>query len=300
MISTVLPSDTRRCKNVEQLAHIVKVKARRGLVENVERAAGLPLRKFARELDALRFAARERRCGLSKLHVAEPDFDERRELLLNLRDIFQQLQRFARRHIQHVGDRMALEAHRQRFGVVAAAAADFAHHIYVGQKIHFDAAQSVALARFAAAALHVEAESAGLVAAFARFGQHREKFANRSENAGVSRGIRSRRAADRRLVDLDHFIDVLDARHALVRARRIHRAIELLRQRAIENVVDERGFARTGNAGDHRQQAERQSEIDILKIVFVRAKNLDRLAVGAAAFFRDWDASCTAEILARQ
>src|SRR5580704_14044582 len=45
-------------QDIEQLAHIVKVKARRRLVENVKRASRLPLGKLARELDALCFAAR--------------------------------------------------------------------------------------------------------------------------------------------------------------------------------------------------------------------------------------------------
>ena len=56
---------------------------------------------------------------------------------------------------------MAFVAHGQRFGVVAAAAADFAGDVNIRQKIHFDAAQAVALAGFAAAALHVEAEAPG-------------------------------------------------------------------------------------------------------------------------------------------
>src|ERR1700761_281597 len=123
---------------------------------------------------------------------------------------------------------MAFEAHRERLGVVPTAAADFAHHVDVGQKIHFDAAQAVALAGLAAPAFYVEAEAAWFVAALARFGQHREEFANRSEDAGVGRRIRTRRAADRRLVDLDDFVDVLDAGHAFVGTWRVHRAIKLL------------------------------------------------------------------------
>ena len=51
----------------------------------------------------------------------------------------------------------------------------------------------------------------GLVAALARFGQHGEEFADRREDAGVGRGIRARRAADGRLIDLDHFVDLLGA-----------------------------------------------------------------------------------------
>ena len=80
---------------------------------------------------------------------------------------------------------MPLEADGERLGIVAAPTADFAHHVDVGEKIHFDAAQAVTLARFAAAALYVEAESAGTITAFARFGEHREELADRRKDAGV-------------------------------------------------------------------------------------------------------------------
>ena len=121
---------------------------------------------------------------------------------------------------------MALVAHGERFGIVAAAAAHFAHNVNVGQKIHFDAAEAVALAGFAAAAFDVEAETAGAIAAFARFRKHGEEFADRGEHAGVGGGIRTRRAADGRLIDLDDFVDVFGADQFTVRAGRIHRAIE--------------------------------------------------------------------------
>src|ERR1700720_2367937 len=106
---------------------------------------------------------------------------------------------------------MSLVPHGKRLGVVAAAAADFAGDVHVGEKIHFDTAQPVALAGFAAAALHVEAEAARLVAALARFREHGEEFADRREDAGVGRGIRARRAADGRLIDLDHLVDLCRA-----------------------------------------------------------------------------------------
>src|ERR1700719_3729038 len=102
---------------------------------------------------------------------------------------------------------MAFVSYRKRLGVVAAAPADFAGGVHVGEEIHFNAAQAVALAGFAAAALHVEAEPARLVAALARFGQHGEEFADRREDARVRRGIRAWRAANGRLIDLDHFVD---------------------------------------------------------------------------------------------
>src|SRR5712692_4169020 len=104
---------------------------------------------------------------------------------------------------------MALVADGKRFGIVAAAAANFTHHIHVGEKIHFDAAETVPLTGFAAAALHVEAEAAGAVAALARFGEHGKEITNRREDAGVGGGVRARRAADGRLIDFDDFVNLI-------------------------------------------------------------------------------------------
>src|SRR5207245_7874898 len=106
---------------------------------------------------------------------------------------------------------MALVAHGERFGIVAAAAADFAHHIHIRKKIHFDATQAVPLAGLAAAAFYIEAEAAGAVAALARFGEHGEEIADRREDAGVGGGVRARRAADGRLIDFDDFVDLVGA-----------------------------------------------------------------------------------------
>src|SRR6267142_3953716 len=100
-----------------------------GLVEDVEGAPGLAFRKLAGQLDALGFAAGKRGSGLAESNVAEADFDERGELLLNLRNIFEELERVGGRQIQDVADGMALVADGKRFRIVAAAAADFTHHV---------------------------------------------------------------------------------------------------------------------------------------------------------------------------
>src|SRR5467141_147557 len=192
---------------------------------------------------------------------------------------------------------MVLVADSERFGIVSAAAAHFAHHVDIGKKIHFDAAEAIPLAGFAAAAVYVEAEAAGAVAAFARFRKHGKEIADGSEDAGVGGGIRARRAADWGLIDLDDFVDVLGADNFAVRGGRFGRAIEFLRERAIKNVVDERGFAGTRDAGDDSEQAERQRDVDILEIVGAGAENLNGFAVGAAAFFRDGDFCGAAEVL---
>ena len=138
--------------------------------------------------------------------------------MLDLRDVLQKRQRVFDGHVEHVGDGVALVVDRERFAVVAAAAADFAGDVHVGQEVHFDAAQAVALAGFAAPALDVEAEASGLVAALAGFGQHGEEVADGGEDAGVGGGIGARRAADGRLVDLDDLVDVLRCLRSRVNA----------------------------------------------------------------------------------
>ena len=171
-----------------------------------------------------------------------------------------------------VGNRIALVAHRESLRVVALPAANFAGDVNVRQKIHLDAPQPVALARLAPPALHVEAEAPRPVAAFARFRQHRVQLANRRKHARVRRWIRPRRTPDRRLVDLHDFVDVLAALDGAKFSRLFHRAVQLLRQRAIKDVVDQRGFSRAGNARHHRQRPQRNPHVDIPQIVGLAAQ----------------------------
>src|SRR5207302_10110858 len=118
--------------------------------------------------------------------------------------------------------------------VVALALADVAGDVDVGQEVHLDLDDAVALAGLAAAALDVEREAAGLVAARLRLRQAGEPFADRREGAGVGRGVRARRAADRRLVDVDHLVEVLQALDAIVRGRGLRRPVEPARNRLVE------------------------------------------------------------------
>src|SRR5712691_4313409 len=190
---------------------------------------------------------------------------------------------------------MALVADRERFRIVAAAAANFAHYINVRKKIHLDAAEAVALAGFAAAAFHVEAETARAVTALPRFRKHGEEVANGRENAGVGGRIGARSAADGGLINLDDFVDVLGAEDFAMRGGRLVGTVELLREGAIENVVDQSGFSGARDARDNGEHAQRQVDVDFLEIVGARAKDLDDFPVGAAAFFRDSDFRGAAE-----
>ena len=139
-------------QHLEQLLDVGEVEPRRRLVEDVERLPGRDLRQLGRELHALRLAARERRRRLAELDVVEPDVVQRLQPPPDLRDLGEEAQRLLDRHLEHVGDRLPLEAHLERLAVVARALARLARHVDVGQEVHLDLDLAVALARLAAAA----------------------------------------------------------------------------------------------------------------------------------------------------
>ena len=241
---------------------------------------GLALAQFARQLDALGFAAGERDRRLAQMNVAQADVHQRLQLLPDLRDVFQNRQRIGDRRFEQIGDRLAFVFHRERLVVVAVAAADLAQHVNVGQKVHFDPPLAFSLAGFAAPARNVERKASRLVTAFARLRQHGIEIANLGEDAGVGRWIRTRRAANRRLVDANDLVDIFRSGDGLVRSGFFARAVKFLRERAVENVVHQRGFARAGDAGHNRHHAQRESDVNTLEIVLPRPEDGDRGPVG--------------------
>src|SRR5207245_9968107 len=87
---------------------------------------------------------------------------------------------------------------------------DLARNVDVGQEVHLDLDDPVALARLASPALDVEAEPPRLVAAHLGFGQAREPLPHVGEHPRVRRRVLSPRATDRPLVTVDRFIDILE------------------------------------------------------------------------------------------
>ena len=191
---------------------------------------------------------------------------------------------------------VAVVVDRQRFVVVAASAADFALHVNVGQKIHFDAALAFALAGFAASAGDVEGEAPGLVSALARFGQHGVEVANRREDSGIGCGIRARSAADGRLVDANDLVDQLRSGDGFVRAGLFARTIKLPGEGAVQNVIHQSRFAGAGNAGHHRHHAERKNDVEILEVVRARAEDGDGFAIRAAALGKHGDPLASGDV----
>ena len=232
MTITVLPLSTRPLQHAEQLADVLEVQAGGRLVEHVDGAAGGALLQLGGELDALRLAAGQRRRRLAEPDVAEADVDERLQVPGDRRDRREEVGGLLDRHVEHLGDGLALVVHLERLAVVAGAVADLARDVDVGQEVHLDLDRAVAGARLAAAALDVEREPARLVAAHLRLGGRGEQLADVVEDAGVGRRVGPRGAADRALVDVDDLVEVLEAGDASV-CRPGHRAgaVELVGQR---------------------------------------------------------------------
>src|SRR5260221_1546168 len=145
-------------EHLKQLAHVFEVQAGGRLIQDVEGLAGGPPRQFFRQLYPLRLAAGDRRRLLADLDVAQPDALQRLHLVADRRHRLENLGGFINRHIKNVGYALAFEQDFQGLSVIAVALPDVAGDIDIGQEVHLDLDQAIALAGLAAAALDVEIE----------------------------------------------------------------------------------------------------------------------------------------------
>src|SRR5690606_2134431 len=196
---------------------------------------------------------------------------ERGELVANDRDSREELDALIDGHLEDVGDRLALELDLQRLAIVALALADVADDVDVGQEVHLDLEDTVALAFLAAPALDVEGEATGTVTAGFRFRQAGKPFTQRREGAGVGGGVGARGAADRRLVDVDDLVEEFEAGEAFMRGRDHARAVKAPRDGLVHGVDHQGRLAAAGHAGDGHEHAKRHIDRDVLEIIAGRA-----------------------------
>ena len=93
------------------------------------------------------------------------------------------------RHFQHVVNAFAFVFHFQRLTVVALALAYIARNVNVGQKVHLDFNNAIALARLAAAALNVERKAPGGKAVHFRFRCAGVQLADIRKHARIRRRV---------------------------------------------------------------------------------------------------------------
>src|SRR5690606_23900847 len=134
--------------------------------------------------------------------------------------------------------------------IVALALADVAGDVNVGEEVHFDLEDAVALALLAAAALDVEGEAAWAVAAGFRFREAGEPFAQRREGTSIGGRVRTRGAADRRLIDVDDLVEEFEAGEAFMRGRDDARAVETTGDGLVHGIDHQGRLTAPGYAGD--------------------------------------------------
>ena len=194
--------------------------------------------ELRRELDALRLAAGKRRGGLAKMDVSEADVAERFKSRFDFRNRVEDVTGLVDGQFEDFIDVEAFVADVQSLMVVALPMALLTRHIDVRKELHFNLLDTVAVALLATAALYVEGETAGAVAADLRVWRHGENLADRVEKPRVGGGIGARRTADRRLVDDDHLVNVLQPFDGIVLAWFVRLDAELLVDGPVEDAVD--------------------------------------------------------------
>src|SRR6185369_9404297 len=155
-------------------AHILEMETRGRLIENVKCPPGGATREFLGELHALRLAAGQGGRCLADMYVAQTYLLQHRHLVADRRHRLEEIDPFLDRHLQYIGNRLPLEGDVERLAVVALALALVALHIDIGQEVHLDLDDTVALAGLTTAALHVEGEATGLIATRLRLRKTRE------------------------------------------------------------------------------------------------------------------------------
>ena len=285
-----IPGFDETAEGAQQLGDVLEVQAGGGFVEQEQRAHVTPAhghvtdrigvrRKMFCELQALRFTAGERRHGLAEPQVIEADVRQRLQAAQHVGVSGEVFDRLRNRHLQHIGDAACGLAVRrdgdfEHLRPETPAVAVRATQVHVGQELHLHMLEAVAPAGRAASVAGVEAEHAGLVAAFLRCGRSREQVADRIERAHVARRIRTRGAPDLGLVNHHHVRHVLHPAQPGVRARRFRRPAEVFEQRGVQHVLHQRGFAGTRHAGHANQPVQRDGHVDMLEVVFSAAENL--------------------------
>ena len=213
------------------------MQACRRLVQNIHGASGTAARKLRCQLNALCFAAAQRRRCLSQMDVAKAYVLQHCQLAVNTRLVLEEFAGFAHSHIKNLRNGFALIMHLQRIAVVACTVADFAGNVNVRQKVHFYLIHAVALAGLAASSLDVKAEAACLIASQFGLVGLAEELTDKIKDAGIGCGIGARCASDWGLVDVDYFIRIFYAFNAVMLRSTQTRTVELSSQSVVENII---------------------------------------------------------------
>ncbi len=252
---------------------------RRPLGQHLHRTAA-HLDQVPRQLQALRLAPGERGHGLPEPQVIEAHVRQRLQARHHVLLAREEGERLVHRELEHLGDGAPVHLHLEHLVAVAPAVAVRAAQVHVGEELHLDVLEAVAAAGGAAPVAGVEAEGAGRVAARLRFRRAGEDVADGVERAHVARGVGARGAADGRLVHEHHVVDARRAVHLAEGAGRFRRLAQVLEQRRVQHVLDERGFPRARDARHAHEAVEGELDVDVLEVVLGDAAKREPRRIG--------------------
>ena len=118
----------------------------------------------------------------------------------------------------------------------------FTGHVDIGQEIHLYTDNAIAPAGFTAAAFYVETEPACFIAADLGFRRLTEQLADEIKDPRIRSRVGPGSPSDRRLVDIDDFIDVFCAAQFFKFSRPVERTIHGFCHPFIKDFIDQRRF----------------------------------------------------------
>ena len=270
-------------QHLDQPVDVSDVQPGGGLVQDIDRLAGRAAGQLVGQLDPLRLAARQGGGALPQGDVAEADVQQGLQFAGDLGLVGEKDHCFLHRHVQHIGDGLFLVLDLQGLAVVAGPLADLAGDVDVGQKVHLDLQNAVALAGFASAALDVEAEPPRPVPPHLGVLGLGKDGPDVVEHPGVGGGVGARGPPDGLLVDANHLVDVFQPVHPVALAGAAAGAVQLARQGLVQNFVDQTGFAAARNAGHAGEGPEGELHRDAAQVVLPGLVHPQAVAAAGAA-----------------
>ena len=201
------------------------------------------------------------------MDVAQPHFLQCFQFSQNAWMIFKKWYRFVHRHVQYIGNILSLIPDFQGLPVVPGAMAYFAGYVYIRKKLHFNFNNAIAVAGLAAAAFDVEAESSRFVSPHFGFRSLAEKLPDIIENAGIGGRIRSWRAADGLLVNVDNLIHIFRPFHGIVLSFGIGGMVLDIGQPLIKDFIHQGTLAGARLTGNHSESSQREGNINVLQVM---------------------------------
>src|SRR6185312_5075074 len=291
-----IPAIDEFVEDLHQVADVFEMQTGSGLIEDIEGLSGILLSQLRPQFHPLGFPAAERDSGLAKRDIHQPDVLQDLDLPVEVGHVLKEFYRVVYGHVQHVADGFSLIPDLERFPVIPAAIAFFAMHVDVRQEIHFYDTHSAALADIATSAFDIEGKAPRVIAADPGLGNGREKGADIGKKAAVGGRVAARRATDRRLIDLDYFVDMFQPLDRFVFHGRNPRVVRVLAQDRVKRLVDQRGFAAPADPGDNDQLAERKADIDVFQVIAFSSLQFEVFAVPFPPFRGNADLSLAVEV----